>query len=78
MQLNLERIKSLLGRLRCTKELSCTKAGLQSLCKARYILNDKVKLCLEKTPDCSFATKFGSGFLCECPVRIYLAKHLGK
>ncbi len=78
MEVSIESVKTLLGRLRCTKELHCATAGLKSLCKAKYILNDKVMLCLEEAPECSFATRFGSGFLCECPVRIYLAKHLGR
>ena len=78
MQLDVESLKTLLGRLRCTKDLNCARAGLEALCKAKYILNDKIMLCLEKAPECAFATRFGSGFLCECPVRIYLAKHLGK
>ena len=73
-QLDIEHVKKVLGDHRCNKNLKCARGGLAELCKAREIGSDLFMVCLEEDPNCSFTISFGHGFMCKCPVRVYLSK----
>ena len=34
--------------------------------------------CLEGNPFCEFSLSFGYSWFCQCPIRVYVAKELGK
>ena len=77
-----KRIQEIIGGMHCPKNLKCAEGGFEDLCKARDIGDDKFLQCLEKTsPPCLFAGVYDYGYqirFCRCPLRVYLAKNLGK
>ena len=74
-----EKIQELMGGMQCPKNFKCADSGFESLCRARDFGLDKFLECLEESPsDCPFALPFGSTHFCQCPLRVYLAKALGK
>ena len=72
-------IEKIIGQMQCPKGFRCYKSGLEALCKAKAIGEKPIQLvCLEDKPlTCKFLS-VKKGFICECPLRIYLAKHLNK
>lgn len=64
---------------RCEKNFCCHKSDFKDICSANdFGLSDFVK-CLEKNAqDCNFSLSFGYGYLCKCPLRVYIAKNLEK
>ena len=72
-------IKEIMGGLQCPKGFECYKSGFEFLCKARIAgTESQVLVCSEKQPQmCKFLDLMG-GYLCECPLRIYIAKKLKK
>jgi hypothetical protein len=74
-----KKIEELASGLNCSKDFICYKSGLEKLCKARDFGMEEYIDCLEETPEkCEFSLSFGTGHLCTCPVRIYIAKNLEK
>jgi hypothetical protein len=72
-------IEDIIDGIRCPKDFKCYKKGLENLCKAKDIGLSEFLECLEKNPgECKFSVPYGSWYLCECPVRIYVAKKLKK
>ena len=73
------RIKEITGQVKCPKDFRCAKSGFENLCKARdFGLEDYLE-CLEDNPiNCKFSVSFGSGYLCQCPLRVYISKELKK
>ncbi|MHC4593462.1 MAG: hypothetical protein ACYS9C_01280 [Planctomycetota bacterium] len=72
-------IERIINEKKCPKDFECYKSGLENLCRAKNIgLRDFVE-CLEKNPQmCKFSLSFGYSYFCQCPVRIYIVKELGK
>jgi hypothetical protein len=75
---DIELARSILGALKCEKGLICAKSGLETLCKAQRIGSDTHMICLEESPRCSFEISFGHGYMCKCPVRIFISKEFRK
>jgi len=74
-----EEIEKIIDRIKCTKDFECYKSGFKNLRKARGIGLERYLECLEKEPrECEFAIPFGYTFLCQCPLRVYIAKKLKK
>jgi hypothetical protein len=72
-------VEKIFGGIQCPKDFKCTKFGFEQLCKAEDIGEDNILECLEKNPlDCPFEIDLGYVRLCRCPLRIYIAKNLGK
>jgi hypothetical protein len=70
-------IEKIIGKIRCPKDFRCYKSGFNILCRARDIGIESFVECMEKKPDkCKFSRPFGLMYLCECPLRIYLAKKM--
>jgi hypothetical protein len=66
--------------LRCDKGFVCYTSGQETLCKAKDIGLDSYLVCLEKDPkECKFfAVIFGDKHICQCPLRVYIAKKMNK
>lgn len=63
--------------VKCSKDFMCYKSGADNLCKARDFGMKEYIDCLEPEPHkCEFSLAFGQGYLCRCPLRIYIAKNL--
>ena len=75
---DIELARSKLGALKCEKGLICAQSGLESLCKAKSIRSELFAICEEKDPECQFKLRFGAGYMCKCPVRIFLANKFRK
>ena len=74
-----KRLEEIIDRLECPKDFMCYKSGFSSLCKAKDIGMETFLDCLnEKSYDCKFSIYTGKYYICKCPLRIYVAKKLGK
>jgi hypothetical protein len=74
-----QEIEGMIGQMKCPKDFGCSKNGFERLCKARDFGLDKYLECLEDDPlQCKFAFAFGYGHLCQCPLRVFMAKKLRK
>jgi hypothetical protein len=72
-------IKEIIGQMQCPKDFICAKNGFEHLCKAKDFGLEKYLDCLEESPSkCKFALSFGKGYLCHCPLRVYISKKLKK
>ena len=72
-------IEKIIGEMTCPKDFRCYKAGFENLCKAEDIGIESFLKCLEKNPqECRFSLSFGYSYLCQCPLRAYIAKKLKK
>jgi hypothetical protein len=73
-----EALKKMLSDLKCSKNFICCTSGFKTLCKAQYIGNESflgcLVECLEDDPQkCRFSHQFKTRFLCNCPLRTYIA-----
>jgi hypothetical protein len=72
-------IQEIIGDVKCPKDFACYKSGFANLCKAQNVGLDSFIRCLYEDPKgCKLATSMGSTYLCECPIRAYIIKKLGK
>lgn len=73
-------IRRLIGTMKCPEKFKCAEKGFKDLCEVRDFGDDQRLHCLEETSSpCRFGEvhDFGVQFcFCECPLRVYLAKHL--
>ena len=73
-------IEEIIGRMKCPKDFECYKSGFEVLCKARSVEagSRSLLICLEKNAlECKFLN-LESGYFCDCPLRIYIARKLKK
>ncbi len=69
-------IEEIISGLKCEKNFKCADTGFEFLCKAKDFGVDNFLECLESDPqECNFNLY---GYLCQCPIRVYLAKKLKK
>ena len=71
-------IKDIIGGITCPKDFKCYKSRFNDLCKAQIFGLESFLVCLEKDPKCKFSYAIGSRYFCQCPLRAYIAKKLGK
>ncbi len=72
-------IERIINEKKCPKDFECYKSGFENLCKAKDIGLRGFVECLEKNPRaCKFSLSFGYSYFCQCPLRIYIVKELGK
>jgi hypothetical protein len=74
-----KKIEEMLAGMDCPKDFKCTQSGFERLCKARDFGIESYLVCLEENPsECPFAFAFGFNHMCQCPLRVYIAKKLKK
>lgn len=77
-----KRIQEIIDGMQCPRNFKCAESGFENLCRARDFGDEKSLQCLEETsPPCPFAGVYNYGFqmlFCRCPLRVYLAKNLGR
>ncbi len=72
-----KKIQEIMLAIKCEKDFKCADSGFEILCKAKDFGVDNYLECLESDPQkCSFTLSFGYEYLCQCPLRVYLAKRL--
>jgi hypothetical protein len=72
-------IAEIVGDLKCSKNFKCYRSGFETLCRIKAAgTEEQVLVCLEKHPlKCKFLNLTG-GYICECPLRTYIARKLKK
>jgi len=71
----MEYIESLIAQMSCPKDFQCVKSGFRELCKAHDIGLDSYLKCLDpNASDCLFSVLLNNRHLCQCPLRVFLAK----
>jgi hypothetical protein len=71
-------LEEIIDEMQCPKDFKCYKSGFEVLCQATTIARGAFLVCLEEDPQkCKFVNLEG-GYICECPLRIYVAKKLKK
>lgn len=80
MEKDLEKkLKQIKGDPECPKDFKCCTGGLENLCRAEDVGLQWYLLCLEPEPQkCKFSVFAGDKHLCECPLRVYIAKKVKK
>ena len=72
-------VDSLMGEIKCPKGFICARSGFENLCRAREIGLSSHLQCLEPDPSsCAFSVSYEQDCLCECPLRGYLFRKLGR
>jgi len=70
-------IEEIIGGMKCPRDFKCCEGGFANVCKAKDIGIESFLECLEENPQtCKFALSFGYSYLCQCPLRVYIAKKL--
>jgi hypothetical protein len=74
-----EEIENIVKTFKCPKGFKCYKGGLENICKAKDFGAANYLICLEEHPKiCPFSLPFGDGYICRCPLRVYMVKNLNK
>jgi len=80
------KFEEIMSQMDCRKDFACYKNDFRECCKVNLSVDGELVECDPsnykdsegKRPDCDFALLFGySTYFCTCPVRTYVAKHLG-
>jgi len=62
----------------CTKNLRCLVSSRSELCQVKHCVQGKVHFIeCERIEYCSYQMSFGTGFVCNCPVRKYIYNSYG-
>jgi hypothetical protein len=72
-----KKIAGIINGLQCSEDFRCYSSLYKDLCKAKsYGTESQLLLCLEEHPKkCKFLN-LAAGYVCECPLRRYIAKRL--
>ena len=74
-----DEIEKIMSSMDCPCDFECYKSGFENMCKAEYNGLGDFANCLEKSgTTCIFRLPFGFGIFCSCPLRVYIARELGK
>ena len=72
-------IEEMMNGLQCPKDFMCYKSGFKVLCKAEDMGLKSFIACLGPDPsECTCSISYGGLFFCQCPIRVYVAKHFKK
>jgi hypothetical protein len=72
-------IEEIINQFKCQRDFLCCKRDFEDLCKAEDIGLETFLKCLDEDPrSCPVSVPFGYGYLCECPLRMYICKKLKK
>jgi hypothetical protein len=74
-----EQLAKLASETSCYANHRCLESGLEDLTEVQVAAEGRVLFCFSKNADrCGHSQSFGRAMLCECPVRQYIAQHLGR
>ncbi len=75
-----KQIDEIIGEMQCPKGFRCADSGFERLCKAKTIGLERYLECCDDDPShCKFSLTFGgSGYYCQCPLRVYISRKLRK
>jgi hypothetical protein len=72
-------VEQIVSAMECSKDFACRRSKFEDLCQVKDIGLDDV-VCLGTAMDrvCGFTTPFEGDYICSCPLRIYIARRLGR
>jgi hypothetical protein len=75
---DIKKIEELIGTMKCPHNFQCYASGFKQLCRAKIVGIENFLECLEENPvECKFAVQINQyTYLCQCPLRNYIAKKL--
>ena len=77
-----KRIEAIIKGMECEKDFICYKSNFKELCKCKNPGHGIPLNCLKDNyhgkTSCKFKKSFSVGYLCTCPLRIYIARNLEK
>jgi len=69
-------IERIMGTMTCPKDFECSKSDFTEYCKASYVSERDFVKCFEPDPEkCWFSGLTENGYICNCPIRVYIAVH---
>ena len=72
-------IQEIISKYKCPYDFKCYKSGFEEICGKLLISDGSLVECVdEAAKKCHYCFEFGSGFLCTCPLRLYIARHFHK
>lgn len=75
----IDEIQEYIRKNKCPFDFKCYKKGFEELSGVKLDLKGNIVECLdEDAKKCCHSLRFGSGFLCTCPLRRYIAKRFNK
>jgi hypothetical protein len=73
-----EAIEEIISQIQCLKGFCCYESGFEHLGEVKDIGLESFLECFEKEcQTCPFCVPFASRHLCQCRLRIYVARRLG-
>jgi hypothetical protein len=72
------KMEEIKGQMECLKDFMCIENNFENLCKAQDFGVNGFVYCLEDNLPCNFALSFGFKRICQCPLRVFIAKDIGK
>jgi len=74
-----KQLKELMATTPCKRGCACVRSDLQEMGKVEIAAQGKVLFCREEhVRDGQYWLRFGDAGVCTCPIRRYIARHLGK
>jgi hypothetical protein len=74
-----QEIDRIMAGVHCPRGFACVESHFQRLSKVRDFGLPEYVDCLEDDPAaCCYSIQFGAGYLCHCPLRVFIAKKLGR
>ena len=71
------KFEKIIGGLKCPRDFSCYKSGLNSLTKKEQVGTESFFACFkENSQACTFSHFLNNHFYCKCPLRAHLADAL--
>ena len=76
----MKELEAIVEGMQCPKDFKCYTSGLKSLCKAKKFDVYESLICLndEEAEKCLFSERYAYNYFCQCPLRNYIAKKVGK
>ena len=77
---DIERIKQIMQKMKCSKNFKCYKSNFDNVCKVKATEHGDYFEIQEEKPlhICEYAIHFGFKHYCHCPLRIFVARTLEK
>lgn len=73
-------VVEIMNTMECAKDFACVEAGFDGVCEVRDVGMKHNLLCLDRQAcqECGFSFTVGLAHVCHCPLRVHVAKTLGK
>jgi len=77
-QNHITRMMEIIEGFYCPEHFPCIRSDFKNLCEVRFVGKGVIECLDEKAITCKQHCDIGYCYLCECPLRLYLAKTFNK